>query len=190
MIPDVLLELRRQLFAGVTALPQDDHRPHDRSPLLVRRGHHGGLGHGRMGDQCRFDLERADPVPRGDDYVIGASLEVQVSVFVTADPVPGVPWGVSRGVAVVEISHEEGRVRAGVGQHQLAVDDLECDAREREAHGARAHSRTDRVRGELAGLRLSVPVADLDPRPGEESSDHLWVERLSRGHQRPQRGQW
>jgi hypothetical protein len=44
-----------------------------------------------MADECRLDLERADPVTGREDDVIGASLEPQIAVFVAADTVPGVP---------------------------------------------------------------------------------------------------
>ena len=61
---------------GRVPVAQHDHRAHDRAALLVGGGHHGGLGHRRMRDQRRLDLERADAVAGGDDHVVGAALEV------------------------------------------------------------------------------------------------------------------
>ena len=64
-----------------------------------------------MRDERRLDLERPDPVARGDDHVVGAPLEVQVAVLVLMHPVARVP-GSRRGAAsVVEVADEEGRDR-------------------------------------------------------------------------------
>ncbi len=50
-------------------------------------------------DERRLDLERADPVARRDDQVVGAPLEVQVAVVVGADAVAGPPRPVGRRAA-------------------------------------------------------------------------------------------
>ena len=44
------------------------------------------LGHRRVGDQRRLDLEGPDPVAGGDDHVVGAALEVEVAVVVGVRP--------------------------------------------------------------------------------------------------------
>ena len=61
---DVLLQLARERVAGREAVAQHDDRAHDRAALVVGRGDDRGLGHGRVGDERRLDLERADPVAR------------------------------------------------------------------------------------------------------------------------------
>ena len=79
---------RASASRGRVAVAQHDDRAHDRAALLVGRGDHRGLGHGRVGDERGLDLERADPVAGGDDHVVGAALEVQVAVLVACTRSP------------------------------------------------------------------------------------------------------
>ena len=129
LLAHVLLELGREVVAGVEPVAQHDDRADDRAALVVGRRDDGRLGDRRVRDERRLDLERPDPVPRGDDHVVGAPLEVQVAVLVLADAVAGVPGPiVGRGLAL-EVADEEGGIGLRVGEHQLAVDHLELDAR-------------------------------------------------------------
>ena len=76
---------------GGEAVAQHDDRAHDRAALVVGRGDDRRLGHRRVLDERRLDLERADPVAGGDDHVVGAALEVQEAVLVLGDAVAGAP---------------------------------------------------------------------------------------------------
>src|SRR5262249_43472754 len=80
-----------ELGRGDVAVAQDDHRPHDGPPLLVGGGDGRRLGHRRVGDQRRLDLEGPDPVTRGDDHIVAAPLEVEPAVSVLAHAVAGSP---------------------------------------------------------------------------------------------------
>src|SRR5205085_1536503 len=131
--------------------------------------------------------ERSDPVPRGDDQIVGTTLEVQVTV-VLDDPIAGVPGTVIGRRPAAEMPDEEGRVGSRIGEYQLSVDDLQLDARKRAPHRSRANRFAHRIAGELSGLGLTVAIPDLDPKHLLERPDHLRVEGLSRRDKSPQRG--
>ena len=60
-----------------------------RQPHRVGRGHHGGLGDGRVLDQHALQLERADAVVGRFEHVVGAADIGQVAVGVAAGDVAG-----------------------------------------------------------------------------------------------------
>ena len=63
-----------------------------------------------MRDQRGLDFERPDPVPRGDDQVVVAPLEVEVAVLLLADAVAGVPGTIVGRRLTPEVAEEERRV--------------------------------------------------------------------------------
>jgi hypothetical protein len=156
-------------------------------PQLVGRRDDGGLRHGGVRGEGRLHLDRADPVARGDDHVVGAPLEPEVAVLVLAGAVAGAPGA---GGAVQEEGGHRARVHA-----QLALVDEDAEARQGQAHGARPHRGADRHTGQGSGLGLAIAVVDLDTGPLAPLQHHTRVERLAgrdrmpQGTQRPEAGQ-
>src|SRR5205085_12331602 len=125
-----------------------------------------------------------DPVPRGEDEIVSAPLEVEVAVLVGAHQVTGLPPLALEGLAV-EVAAEE-RGAGGGAELQLAgivsvarVRDPGLESRQRLAHRARAHRLTGAHSRHLAGLGLAVAVVDLEPDRFSEDADDLRVERLA-----------
>ena len=183
---DVLLELGDERRAGHEPVAEDDDRPDHRAALVVGRGDDRRLGHGGVRDQRRLDFERSDPVPGGDDHVVGPPLEVQVAVVVLPDPVAGAPGAAGGCRRAVEIADEESGIAVRVSQHQLAVFRAQVDAGQRTTHRAGADRLARRIAGQLSGLGLSVAVPDLEAGRVKERADHLRVQRLAGGHKRAQ----
>ena len=84
---DVLLELADEPRARLVPGAEDNERLDDLAPFGVRYAHDGALGNRGMLEEGALDLEGADPVRRGDDDVVRASDEPQVSVLVSRRPV-------------------------------------------------------------------------------------------------------
>src|SRR5581483_1002640 len=107
------------------------------------------------------DLERADPVSRRDDHVVGASAEPEVAVLVDVHAVAGPPGEVARCRVLAQIAGEERRDGRRVDD-ELAVLDADVDARKRSAHRAGPDRLAGAEAGHLPGLGLPVPIADLN----------------------------
>src|SRR5207253_7475816 len=76
-----------------------DERLHDLSAVRVRLADDGALGDGFVLEQRALDLERPDPVGRGEDDVVGAAGEPEVAVVVTRRAVAGdVPVAAEDGI--------------------------------------------------------------------------------------------
>ena len=114
---DVVLQFARQRVGRARGRRAGRSRLARRAALVVGGGNDGGLGHRRVLDQRRFDLEGADPVAGGDDHVVGAALEEEGAVVVLRDAVASPPWAARRLVAQVAA---EGSDRRRV-EHELAV---------------------------------------------------------------------
>jgi hypothetical protein len=84
----VLLQLAGERVRGDVAVAQHDDGADDGAALGIGRRHHRRLGDRLVRREGGLDLERADPVARGDDHVVEAALEVQVAVLVAPHPVP------------------------------------------------------------------------------------------------------
>src|ERR1035437_2107640 len=92
----------------------------------IRRGHDGRLGYRRVLDQHRLELERADPVVRGLEHVIGPSHIRDVAARIPGGDITGVIGTVSHRlgrllrVAVVP-GHQTYRAPAGAGEAQAEL---------------------------------------------------------------------
>jgi hypothetical protein len=122
-----------------------------------------------MLDQRRLDLERTDPVARGDDQVVGAADEAEVPVCVLDDLVARAPWFTQCRRRVAEVSGEESRHRRWV-DNEFSVVDPQSDAGQWSTHRRGFHGFTHPSSGQLAGFSLAVSVDDLEsgrlaPRP-------------------------
>src|SRR5262249_61144579 len=98
---------------------EDDERLHDLPPDRVGARHHGRFEDGRVLEESALDLEGPDPVPRGDDDVVGAADEPEIAVLVAPGAVPGqVVLATSAGLRlfrVLPVLAEERRWRAAPG---------------------------------------------------------------------------
>src|SRR5690349_20972283 len=77
-----VLELLGELGVALAAGSEDDEGADDLGSLGVVFADHRRLHHGLVLDQCRLDLEGADPVGGGGDHVVVAALEPEVAVAV------------------------------------------------------------------------------------------------------------
>jgi hypothetical protein len=100
-------------------------RADDLGALRVGLADDAGLDDGRVLQQRRLHLERADPVRRGGDHVVLAALEPDVAVGVAARTVAGVvpaaDEALGGGVRVAVIAGEQ-PVRARVRAHGYVGD--------------------------------------------------------------------
>src|SRR3954449_7908514 len=85
------LDLVDELVRALLALGEHDEGLDDVPAALVGRGDRGRLRHAGVLEQDGLDLERADPVARRDDDVVGPALVPDVAVLVDAPAGPG--WG-------------------------------------------------------------------------------------------------
>src|SRR5659263_433963 len=136
-----------------------------------------------MASQHRFHLERTDAISGGDDYVVGAALEVQVAVVVLTHLVPGAPQAGRRRLA--QVAQEEGR-HGGRVHHQLAGVDERPDPGQRPPHRAGSSRYAVRIGRDLAGLGLAVAVPDVGAGGLPPHPQRLRVEGLAGRHQRVQ----
>ena len=74
----LLAQLIRRLVAGL----QGDERRDDLAAQLVRHAGHARFGDGRVAQERRLDLDRADPVIGDLDDLVGATGEPDVAVLV------------------------------------------------------------------------------------------------------------
>ena len=137
---------------GGEAVAQHDDRADDRAALVVGRGHDRGLGDGRVRDERRLDLERADPVARGDDHVVGAALEVEAAVLVACDAVAGVPRA-SRATRLAR----RGSRRKNVGSVARVEDELAVV--DRQAIPGSGGPSSPAATGSPGGMPVSWPVS-------------------------------
>src|SRR4051794_18551750 len=189
------LDLVDELVRALLALGEHDEGLDDVPTALVGRGDRGRLRHAGVLEQDRLDLERADPVARRDDDVVGPALVPDVAVLVDARGVLGVEplaaEGLPRGLLVVPVAEGVVRVRARaqadlaplpLGQGLLVlVEDLHVPARHRLAHGALADLHERVVGDERIGLRQPVVVEHREAVLLTEPADRLGVERLAGG---------
>ena len=184
-----LHQLVRPLVAG----REHDERLHDVAAPLVGRRHRRGLGDRRVLEARGLDLERPDPVPGGDDHVVGAALVPDVAVLVEARRVLGVePLAVERllaGLVVAPVAERIVRVRARA-QADLAalalrhrplvlVEDRDVPARHRLAHRALADLHERVVGDQRVGLGEAVVVEHGEAVLLAEPADRLGVQRLA-----------
>ena len=183
----------------VAAVAQHDDGAHDRAALLVGRRDGRGLGDGRVGDERRLDLERADAIAGGDDHVVVAPLEAQPAVLVLLDQVARAPGAAVAAVidlpravlaaphVLAEVAEEERRhASRGSSISSPSLTSSPTPGSGLPIEPGRAGSPGGGT-GQLAGLGLPVAVADLEARRLVPGAQHLRVERLAGGDHRAQR---
>src|SRR6266540_6876399 len=138
---DLLAELVRRLVVG----REHDEGLHDVAAQLVRRGDRRRFAHPGVLEAHGLDLERADPVSRRDDHIVGPAFVPDVTVVVLASRVLRVePLAAEHLVALVgpvPIAERVVRVRAraeadlaslSAGDRLLVlVEELDVPARHR-----------------------------------------------------------
>ena len=172
---------RASAVGRLVAVAQHDHRAHDGAALRVGRRDHRRLGHRRVLDQRRLDLERPDPVAGGDDHVVGAALEVQVAVVVLRDAVAGAP---GRGAVGAARPGSRGR-KSGpcAGRRPARRRDLQAHAGQRRgpsSRGGPARRAACRSAGRSRSGRSRRGSTRRSPLP---LAQHLGVQRLAGGDQ-------
>ena len=111
------------LLRGHRIRRQDHIGLDQRTPVRVRLGNHGCIGHRRVLDQAVLDLARPNAVARGLEHIVAAALVPEVAVRIAhcqvsgAAPVAG-ELG-TRGGLVLPIAQKENRV--GLAMHVQAV---------------------------------------------------------------------
>ena len=178
---------------GLVAGGEHHVRLRDGEAHRVRRRHDGGLGHGRVLDQDALQLERADPVVRGLEHVVGAPDVGDVAVRVAGADVTGVVVATGHGlgvallVAVVADHQPERALRQVHADLALVrhlpgggVDQGDRVAGDRAAHRAGLHGLPGRVADLHGGLGLAEAVPDAQTPRLLDLLDHLGVERLPR----------
>src|SRR3954451_2509821 len=192
-LADVALDLLRQLVARLRAGGEDDERLDHVPAPLVRRRDRRGLGDRRVLEAGGLDLERADPVARRDDHVVGPALVPDVAVLVLArgvlgvEPLPAERLAARRLVVPVAEGIVRVRPRAQADLAALAarhgalvlVEDAHIPAGHRPPHRALADLHEREVRDERIGLRQPVEVEHRDAVLGAEPADRLGVQRLA-----------
>ena len=82
LLADGRQDLAAQLVRRLMADLEDDERGDDFAAQLVRRRRHAGLGDGRVSQEGRLDLDRADPMAGDLDDLVRATREPDVAVVV------------------------------------------------------------------------------------------------------------
>ncbi len=129
-VPDVLAKviLERRLLVRLSrrlhVRLEQDVRDDPLAALLVRHPADGGVCDCRGATKCGFDRRWTDPVPRGDDQVVGPTREGHVAVFVQpcqiAGEIPAAVIALLGRLLITEIACKEDGIRA-----------LECDLADR-----------------------------------------------------------
>src|SRR5512132_1078830 len=192
--PAVLLELADQVLGALVAGDQHDIGLDQLAALGVGLADHRRLGHRRVLDQGRLDLEGADAVGGRGDHVVVAGDEPEVAVLVHVGAVPGVvevaPEGGRGRLGVVPVAGEQPdrplradpdshvALLAGAEDPALVVDHDHVEAGDRLAHRARPDLQAAEVGHQVDGLGLAVAVVDGQPGGVAPDLDHLGVERL------------
>jgi hypothetical protein len=132
---DMLLKFRFERVYGVHAGTEHDERLDDLGPFRVGLADNSDLSDGGMLQEDAFDIEWADAVARGRDYVVASSDEIEMSVSVLSHCV----------ASDVPVTLEGGRVRLPVAveeeKRRLRAMDSE-DARRVGCTGRSSSSRT------------------------------------------------
>ena len=164
---DVLLQLARERVRALVPGREDDERLDDARALGIGLADDGRLGHRRMLDERRLDLERADAVRGRDDDVVGAADEPEVAVLVlrraVAREVPAVVEHLGVGVVVAPVALHQADRPLGLGRER----DVALLARARAARRRRETTST------------SLPGVGLPIEPGRTSRQGKLATRLT-----------
>src|SRR3712207_4801371 len=170
-----VLYLAGEPVARFVVLADDDVRLDDAAAVLVRGRDHRALDDRGVLYEDALDLEGTDAVSGGEDHVVRAALEPQVTVLVPVGPVPREIVAASEDrfclVGLLPVLLEEARdpVREGYVARlvrpalvALRVHDLHFAAGGGLAHRTGAYLEAGEVADDQGVLRLAVAVVDRD----------------------------